>query len=259
MAAKLLIIDGYNLLHAAGWSQPSYRPGELEACRTRLLRFLSEQLSELEAVRTTVVFDARHPPIAAPRFITHGLVRVLFASPHGDADRTIEEMLESAENPRSVTLVSGDLRLQLAADAQNCHYVSSVEFFDSLQERQCRQADVVTGFSPSEKPQAVTDASELNLWLRVFGDVSISAIAAQEAASLPARKQIPTSSPTASAETVLPRSATRAQSPSKAKRPQQVSKKKAVKVLSADVNEWLAWASEVQAWLDELNQRMPKK
>ncbi len=257
MAAKLLIIDGYNLLHAAGWAQPSYRPGELEACRTRLLRFLNEQLSELEAVRTTVVFDARHPPIAAPRFITHGLVRVLFASPHGDADRTIEEMLESAENPRSVTLVSGDRRLQLAADAQHCHYVSSVEFIDSLQERQCRQSDVVAGLNLSEKPQAVTDASELNLWLRVFGDVSISAIAAQEAVSLSARKPAPTKSHPAPAATVSPKPAI--QAPAKAKRPQQTSKKNAVKVLSADVNEWLAWASDVQAWLDELNQHPPKK
>ncbi len=54
-----LIIDGYNLMHAAGLALRSYGPGELEACRQRLLQLLSDRLPLTQRRRTRVVFDAR--------------------------------------------------------------------------------------------------------------------------------------------------------------------------------------------------------
>jgi len=57
MSAGLLLIDGYNLLYAAGMAQNDYRPGDLLRCRTALLRFLLGKLSAAEIKGTTVVFD----------------------------------------------------------------------------------------------------------------------------------------------------------------------------------------------------------
>src|SRR5690349_20885382 len=45
MSAGILLIDGYNLLHAAGMAQHDYGPGDLLRCRTRLLKWLLEKLS----------------------------------------------------------------------------------------------------------------------------------------------------------------------------------------------------------------------
>lgn len=257
MTAKLLIIDGYNLLHAAGWVQSRYRPGELEACRTRLLKFLSEHLSEMEAVRTTVVFDARHPPVAAPRFITHGHIRVLFASPHGDADRMIEEMLESSDAPRNVTLISNDRRLQLAARAERSDCISSTDFLESLRNRSSQSSG--SHRANTEKPESINNPAELELWLRVFGDISITAIAeltlptplvGTPQPSPPKASTTPTQAPATRPPVTPPQPTSKMRATSKRRKPTR--EKNSIKPLTADVNEWLAWANEVQTWLDEL-------
>lgn len=258
MTAKLLIIDGYNLLHAAGWAQSRYRPGELEACRTRLLKFLSEHLSEMEAVRTTVVFDARHPPVAAPRFITHGHIRVLFASPHGDADRMIEEMLESSDAPRNVTLISNDRRLQLAARAERSDCISSTDFLESLRGRSSPRSGS-RKLKAAEKPDSISNPAELELWLRVFGDISITALEKLTHAtplvgtpqtSPPKASTTPTQAPVTQPPVAPPQPTSKMRATSKRRKPTR--EKNSIKPLTADVNEWLAWANEVQTWLDEL-------
>jgi len=66
MAQKFLIIDGYNLMHAAGMARERYGPGDLERCRERLLRFLHSRLTAEERKRTTIVFDAWDPPPLMP-------------------------------------------------------------------------------------------------------------------------------------------------------------------------------------------------
>jgi hypothetical protein len=257
MTAKLLIIDGYNLLHAAGWVQSRYRPGELEACRTRLLKFLSEHLSEMEAVRTTVVFDARHPPVAAPRFITHGHIRVLFASPHGDADRMIEEMLESSDAPRNVTLISNDRRLQLAARAERSDCISSTDFLESLRNRSSQSSG--SHRANTEKPESISNPAELELWLRVFGDISITALeklthatppVGTQQTSPPKASTTPTQAPVTQPPVAPPQPTS--QKSATSKRRKTTREKNSIKPLTADVNEWLAWANEVQTWLDEL-------
>ncbi len=90
MSAGILLIDGYNLLHAAGMGQSNYRPGDLLRCRMRLLRFLLSKLSAAEIKGTTVVFDARDPPPDRPAEVVVSGIRVLFANPGGDADVMIQ-------------------------------------------------------------------------------------------------------------------------------------------------------------------------
>ena len=59
-----LLIDGYNLLHAAGLARRRYGPGGLEKARGSLLGFLAASLGN-ETSQTTVVFDAAAPPPGA--------------------------------------------------------------------------------------------------------------------------------------------------------------------------------------------------
>ena len=60
-----LLIDGYNLLHAAGFARTSYGRGEFEKARDRLIKLLAQQLNDRERERTTVVFDAPRQSLGA--------------------------------------------------------------------------------------------------------------------------------------------------------------------------------------------------
>ena len=53
-----LLIDGYNLIHAAGLVGQGRGPGGLERSRLALLNFLAQSLAAADLARTTVVFDA---------------------------------------------------------------------------------------------------------------------------------------------------------------------------------------------------------
>ena len=91
-----LLIDGYNLLHAAGLARRSYGPGGLDRARTRLLTLLSGLLRDDERARTVVVFDARggdHSYRSTQRFAG---MRVEFPSRTREADDRIEDLI--AEN-----------------------------------------------------------------------------------------------------------------------------------------------------------------
>ena len=62
-----LIIDGYNLMHAAGIVGRGAGPGFLERSRLAVLNFVVESLEPAALATTTVVFDARQAPPGLPR------------------------------------------------------------------------------------------------------------------------------------------------------------------------------------------------
>jgi predicted RNA-binding protein with PIN domain len=171
VSARFLLIDGYNLLHAAGMARAHYGPGDLKRCRERLLRHLAGHLSAAEIARTLVVFDAREPPPDRPsRLVIHGM-QVLFANPGGDADLAIQESLSEHASPRRVTLVSSDHVLQQAARRHRADYIDSEEFISRLNQR--RQSSVARKPSDSDdKPSDQLTPAEAEHWSRYFGDVS---------------------------------------------------------------------------------------
>ena len=57
MAAPFHIIDGYNLLHAAGLGRPTYGPGDLQRVRNRLLSHLRTHLAAAERAGCTRVYS----------------------------------------------------------------------------------------------------------------------------------------------------------------------------------------------------------
>ncbi|MSR59033.1 MAG: hypothetical protein EXS05_15550 [Planctomycetaceae bacterium] len=174
MPARFLLIDGYNLLHAAGMARSDYGPGDLQRCRERLLRYLSGKLSAAEMARTTVIFDARDPPPDRPaRQVVRGLT-VLFANPGGDADVVIEQWLDDHSAPKQVTLVSSDHVLQRAARRNRALFVDSEVFFERLERRRDRSDEGHTGRgqTPDAKPADGLTAAETAQWMKFFGDLS---------------------------------------------------------------------------------------
>lgn len=178
MGAPFLIIDGYNLLHAAGLARLRYGPGDLDRARFRMLGMLCEKLTADEQSRCTVVFDARNSPSDIPRDVMHHGLRVLFAPANSDADTEIEFLISTHSAPRRLTVVSSDHRLQQAAKRRGATPIDSDRYWDQLRHRpDARHLDTNTTTPPTGKPVEASAATAD--WLQEFGNVSIADLAAE--------------------------------------------------------------------------------
>ena len=133
VATLYLIIDGYNLMHAAGIARRSYGPGDLERCRTQLNRLLKDLLGRDAISRASVVYDAFDSTSDANRSQDQGGLHVLFAPKGTDADTEIERLLNQHSSPKQVLVVSSDHRLHKAARRRKAACVDSEEFLAGVQ------------------------------------------------------------------------------------------------------------------------------
>lgn len=137
MAQRFLLIDGYNLLHAAGLARTRYGPGDFERVRTRLLRILVMRLDADERARTTVVFDAAlNDARDANRQHTADLLTVIFSPQGVDADTVIEQLISKHSSPKQLVVVSDDHRLRTAATRRRATHLSSDDFITQLMDRE---------------------------------------------------------------------------------------------------------------------------
>jgi uncharacterized protein len=175
MPRRFLIIDGYNLMHAVGLARRTYAPGQLQRCRTQLLRYLAGHLAAPERERTTVVFDAGEAPPDLPRQTMAAGMRVCFASPGKEADDTIEELIAAHSSPRQIRLVSSDHRLQRSARRRRGEFVDSEDFANELEHRgpvaetEPEAADAEAGPPSKERTDSEMDVEG---WLKIFGGIT---------------------------------------------------------------------------------------
>lgn len=175
MARPFLLIDGYNLMHAAGLARRDYGPGELEKCRHRFVRYVVRHLTPGERPRTTIVFDAADAPPGVARHHVIQELEVLFAPRGEDADSLIEELIARHSAPRLVRLVSSDRRLQKAARRRKADFVRSETFIAEL-ERRGPVTDRPARPAPSDpdlqaKFTGRVPAGTTEQWLEVFGEI----------------------------------------------------------------------------------------
>ncbi|MBS0201435.1 MAG: NYN domain-containing protein [Planctomycetes bacterium] len=179
MAALFLIIDGYNLMHAAGLSQARYAPGDLQRQRHRLLVRLANALTAEERLRCTVVFDAMEAPSGLERHYRHAEIRIQFAEPGHDADSLIEALIDAHTAPSQLLIVSSDHRLQKAARQRRAESVDSEVYLQQLAARARTAAVEKTGPAPS-KPTAAGSGEDVTYWMGEFGAIDVDAIAKSE-------------------------------------------------------------------------------
>jgi hypothetical protein len=157
-----LIIDGYNLLHASGVFGDERGPRGFEKSRLALLDMLVDLLGDA-AANTIVVFDAARAPDGLPARLNHGGIRVWFAREYPDADSLIEELLEDAEAPASLVVVSGDRRLQIAARRRRAQAVSSDDWLATMREQRRARGRKAETKPPEPGP------ADVEGWKRYFG------------------------------------------------------------------------------------------
>jgi len=189
MATPYLIIDGYNLMHAAGLARPNYGQGDLERCRHRLLRLLVNFLTDEERNRAKVVFDAWEAPEGLPNRMKFEGLQVRFADPGHDADSLIEELILAHSAPRQIIIVSGDRRLQRAAHRRRAKFIGSIAFLDEIVQRPPRRDREETPDESHPKFDGGLTSGELEHWLELFGDVEKFAETEQEKIAKQAEKE----------------------------------------------------------------------
>ena len=175
VSTPFLLIDGYNLLHAAGLARVRYAPGDLERARHRLLAMLSEKLMPAERLRCTVVFDALEAPYGQSRESQVHDIAVVFAPPGGDADTLIEDLLQGHPAAKQVLVISGDHRLHKAARRRGATPMDSEPFWEQLRQSPDQRKGVIP--PPVTAPRPAPVKPDVAAWMKEFGDVSVQDIA----------------------------------------------------------------------------------
>jgi uncharacterized protein len=161
-----LVIDGYNLLHAAGLARRTYGRGDLERARRELLRLIAGQMSEEQRRRTTFVFDAKDPPPDSTGQGTQAEMLILYAQEDEEADDLIERIIAAHSAPRQLVVVSSDHRLHKSARRRKAVPLDSDAFLDECARRvYARRTPHV---EPEVKPGCDTSAGAIAEWLAVF-------------------------------------------------------------------------------------------
>lgn len=128
----VLLIDGYNVI---GPVAPPGRGASLDWLaieRQRLLQRLVEHLDEQVRRRTCVVFDAKDAPKQFQSRYQHRGIDVWFAVDYPEADDLLEEIIAHHRAPKTLSVVSSDHRIVVAARKRRAGCFDSAEWLDQL-------------------------------------------------------------------------------------------------------------------------------
>jgi predicted RNA-binding protein with PIN domain len=169
-AAMRWLIDGYNVMHAAGLLGPKLSREGFRRARRRFLDGLADALPVEREGDVTVVFDASVPPGDFPLSSTYRGIRVVFALGDEDADSRIEYMLGHDSNPKSLTVVSSDNRIRQAASRRRARPLTADAFWD-LKDEMSTVPTLRTDHPPEIERDATPGAKETEFWLEAFREV----------------------------------------------------------------------------------------
>ena len=180
------IIDGYNLMHAAGLVRGKLIGKQLEGARLRLMKRLAIQMSKEQRATTTVVFDAKTVLVVSSREELIEGIRVLFPEPGHEADELIEEMIAQDPQPRQLRIVSSDRRLHRAARERMATAINSDRFLDELDERRAAPAEgsastvsrppvpvPIPKENSSSGASADVPTGDVDYWMKEFGEIEV--------------------------------------------------------------------------------------
>ena len=150
------IVDGNNVMgQTPGWHRD----------KTKARRRLLEQLAgfaRATKARVTVVFDGAPDRVAPEGSAFHG-VKVLYAEPGSDADRRIERIVETSQDPRGLKVVTSDRQLAFLVRSRGASVVRSGEFR--------KQIERINHLKPQSEDGELVESGDLNTWLRYFGSL----------------------------------------------------------------------------------------
>ncbi len=179
----MYLIDGYNLLHAAGVFAEGQGAGTLQGEREALLAMLARRLTAKQRRVTTIVFDAAGAPPGLPDAVSYESIKVRYARGYEDADALLEEIIERHRAPKGLLVVSSDHRVQRAARSRGARWIDSEQWVRELPRVEQRNT-----FEGAGSTANIGDAA---YWAAQFSDAetlaALDRAAAEEAARLTRR------------------------------------------------------------------------
>ena len=155
------LIDGYNLMYAAGLATRTMSIAQFDRARTRFLDWLADRATGRSAA-LRVIFDAQQAPRPSLESVHRG-VRVRFAF-RRTADDLIGELVATEPRPAALTVVSNDSQVREAGRRAACLLATCEEFIDWLITPP--QSAPASGSPEADKPEPTSaDIDEL---LNVF-------------------------------------------------------------------------------------------
>ncbi len=107
-SARVLLVDGYNILHAWGWlSARDSTPAALEIARGRLIEAV-RPLHDVDRYDVSIVFDGRSANATIDPASQEPGFRVVFAPAGRTADSVIEATVAASPDPQSCTVATAD-------------------------------------------------------------------------------------------------------------------------------------------------------
>lgn len=170
-----LLIDGYNLLFALGWTpvrrpRPSDSEITLRQCRERLSIELAGRLPRSMVGKSVIVYDSADTRHGLPIHQYSRGTHIYFSVPYNSADEALQEILQYHPSPKQLLLISSDHAVQRKATARGARCVESedwedaIEFFSEGDLSSDGEADVELEI----KSQEIQD-DEREDWMRRFG------------------------------------------------------------------------------------------
>lgn len=164
-----ILIDGYNVLFAAGMIPRAVGPGELARARQWLIERLLRRLDTATRMDTVIVFDAKDAPKHVPDAYQISGIQVLFARDHEEADDLIEQKIRRESNPKKLLLITSDFRLRQLAQRRRAKTIKSEDWLDQTDDADVPTTNraIPTDDSVTPREQLLGD-SEVERWLDDF-------------------------------------------------------------------------------------------
>lgn len=170
-----LLIDGYNLLFALGWTparrpRPSDSEVTLRQCRERLSAELARRLPGAMVGKSVIVYDSANSRNGLPVHQYSRGTHLYFSIAYNSADEALQEILQYHPSPKQLVLISSDHAVQRKATARGARCIESEDWEDAIELFRDGESsiNVETDVELEIKTQAI-QADEREEWLRRFG------------------------------------------------------------------------------------------
>jgi predicted RNA-binding protein with PIN domain len=161
-----VLVDGYNVIFADEELADAMRCGRTEQAREGLVARLT-QYQALSGEPVIVVFDGT-VDVGLPAD-GRAAVKILYSRSPQKADEVLREILDTAPNPRGLTVVSTDREIRKAAKAKRAKPVLADAFLKEMERLFAREEDAPPP-EPGEKYGQPISRNELRQWLKIFGE-----------------------------------------------------------------------------------------
>jgi predicted RNA-binding protein with PIN domain len=158
---KILIIDGYNVIHAE--PHRFQKMTRLESRRAHLVRII-KSATTLQYDKIIIVFDGREVKQPALNE-SEGKVIVRYSSANREADDVIQQYIREKSHHSELEIVSSDNKIRNAARDHTLTVISSQQFWQKLSPKSQKKQTASEALSPTDRQLSNKEVQE---WVKLF-------------------------------------------------------------------------------------------